>query len=302
MKNEDNAGVDRRDFLKLVGVGGAVFASGLYGCGGRAVQTPVEDFYFVQLTDTHWGFDGARANPDAAGTLPKAIAAVNALATRPEFVIFTGDLTHTTDDSAQRRARMQAFKTLAAELTVKRVYFIPGEHDAALDRGEAYRELFGALYYSFDHGGIHFVALDNGSDPRANLGETQLEWLAADLAQVARDTAIVVFAHRPMFDLYPEWDWTTRDARAALALLAPFARVNVFYGHIHQQHRHRTGHIEHRAAESLIFPLPAPGSVPQRGPVAWDPTRPYRGLGWRRVAAGARRSVPAVDDFPLRPA
>lgn len=302
MQNDNDGRFDRRDFLKLLGVGGAVFTSGLYGCAGRAARPATDDFYFVQLTDTHWGFEGAKANPDAKGTLPKAIAAVNRLATPPDFVMFTGDLTHTTDDARERRARMRAFKDIAAGLNVKRVHYIPGEHDAALDRGEAYRELFGEMYYAFDHRGIHFVALDNTSDPRAFLGEDQLAWLARDLAKVDRDTAIVVFAHRPLFDLYANWDWTTRDGAAALELLTPFPRVSVFYGHIHQQHRHSTGHIVHHAAESLIFPLPAAGSVPQRGPVPWDPAHPYRGLGWREVEAASSRPAPAIRDFSLQKA
>ncbi len=86
--------IDRRSFLKLGAVGGgAVFISGLSG-PARAAQ---DDFYFVQLSDVHWGFSGA-PNPDAQNTFRKAVATVNALETRPDFIIFTGDLTHTTDD------------------------------------------------------------------------------------------------------------------------------------------------------------------------------------------------------------
>lgn len=277
--------MDRRDFLKLSALGGgAVFASSLPGCatlgaGGGG------DFYFVQLSDTHWGFNGPVVNPDARGTLPKAIAAVNALAVQPDFIVFTGDLTHTTDDPAERRKRMREFKEVAGSLTNRNVRFLAGEHDAALDRGEAFRENFGATNYTFDHKGVHFIALDNVSDPGARLGDEQLAWLAADLAKQAKDARIVVLTHRPLFDLAPAWDWATRDGDKAVDLLMPYANVVVFYGHIHQENHHMTGHIAHHSAKSLIFPLPAPMSQPKRDPVKWDPANPYRGLGFREVEA-----------------
>jgi predicted MPP superfamily phosphohydrolase len=160
---------DRRQFLQLAGVGGAVFASGLSGAaraGDAMGPAGHDDFFFVQLSDTHWGFEGA-PNPDARGTLPKAVAAVNALAQAPDFVIFTGDLTHTTDDPKERRKRMAEFRDIAAELKVKTVRFIPGEHDASLDNGKAFKEFFGATNYSFEHKGVHFIVLDNVSDPGA---------------------------------------------------------------------------------------------------------------------------------------
>ena len=125
--------LDRRHFLQLAGVGGAVFMSGL-ARGAGAMPAAGEDFYFVQLSDSHWGFEGA-PNPDAHGTLPKAVASVNALAQTPDFVIFTGDLTHTTDDPRERRRRLAEFRDIVSALKVKNVRFIPGEHDAALDNG-----------------------------------------------------------------------------------------------------------------------------------------------------------------------
>jgi 3',5'-cyclic AMP phosphodiesterase CpdA len=198
--------LDRREFLELAALGsaGVVFASALEG-GTLAQATGADDFYFVQMSDTHWGFEGA-PNPDARGTLPKAISAVNRLTHKPDFIVFTGDLTHTTDDPAERRARMTEFKSIVGGLDVKTLRFMPGEHDASLDGGAAFRELFGPSYYSFEHKGIHFVAIDNVSDPRGLVDDGQLEWLADDLAQVEENTPIVVLAHRPLFDLAPEWD------------------------------------------------------------------------------------------------
>ncbi|HTQ76314.1 MAG TPA: metallophosphoesterase [Burkholderiales bacterium] len=276
--------IDRRDFLKLAGLGGAVFVSGLSGCAGMG-GAKEEDFYFVQLSDTHWGFKGPALNPDAEGTLQKAVAAVNALSFEPDFIVFTGDLTHTTDDPAERRRRLSQFRELVGGLKNRNVRFMPGEHDASLDNGKAWKEFFGPSYYSFDHKGVHFVAIDNVSDPQARIGEEQLAWLKADLAKHDRDARIVVFTHRPLFDLYPQWDWATRDGAQAIDILMPYNNVTVFYGHIHQENHHMTAHIAHHSAKSLIFALPAPGSLPKRVPVAWDPAQPYKGLGFRGVDA-----------------
>ncbi len=278
--------IDRRQFLQLAALGGgAVFASGLAGCASPGGAGAGEDFYFVQLSDTHWGFEGPAVNPDARGTLPKAIAAVNALAVPPDFVVFTGDLTHTTDDGAERRKRLGEFKAIAAGLKNPHVRFMPGEHDASLDNGTAWKEFFGETHYTFDHKGVHFIAIDNVSDPAARIGEEQLAWLKMDLARQPGNARIVVLTHRPLFDLAPQWDWATRDGAQALALLMDHPNVTVFYGHIHQEHHHMTGHIAHHSAKSLIFPLPAPGSQPKRDPIKWDATQPYKGLGFREVEA-----------------
>jgi len=288
-------GVDRRQFLKISGFGGLVFASGL-ARGADPYKSDSDEFYFVQLSDTHWGFQGP-PNPDAAGTLPKAVAAVNALDPQPDFIVFTGDLTHTTDDPAERRRRLSEFRKIVGELKTKQLRFMPGEHDASLDRGEAYKELFGATHYTFDHKGVHFLVLDNVSDPAARFGEEQLAWLKAELAKRSPDERIVVLTHRPLFPLYPQWDWATKDGEQAIALLMPYRNVTVFYGHIHQEHHFKTGHIEHHSAKSLIFPLPAPGSQPKRAPIAWDPAQPYRGLGFREIEAEPREYK--ITEYPV---
>ena len=286
---------DRRQFLRLAGYGGIVFASGLTGFStiaeaasstGKPAKT--EDFFFVQLSDTHWGFTGPAVNPDAEGTLKKAIAEVNALPQQPDFIVFTGDLTQTTDDDAVRRQRMKEFREIVSGLRVQDIRFLPGEHDASLDGGAAYKDFFGELHYSFDHKGVHFIALDNVSDARAILGDAQIEWLAADLKGRDKSAPIVVLTHRPLFDLAPSWDWATRDGDKALALLEPFDHVTVFYGHIHQENHHMTGNIAHHSADSLMWPLPAPLSVPKKGPIPWDAAAPYRGLGFRQIQSDAK--------------
>jgi len=299
-----NKGLDRRDFLKLAGLGGVVFASRLSGWVDAADKMPgagdrYEDFFFVQMSDSHWGFEGP-PNPDAKGTLRKAVGAVNSLERQPDFIFFTGDLTHTTDDPGERRNRLAQFRDIVSELKVKNVRFMPGEHDAALDWDKAYQEFFGKTHYTFDHKGVHFIVLDNVSDPAALIGDEQLRWLADDLKQLPQHAKIVVFTHRPLFDLYPQWDWATRDGAKAIELLMPHPNVTVFYGHIHQEHHHMTGHIPHHAARGLMFPLPAPGSQPKRTPLPWDPSQPYKGLGSRNVEAEVKTAEFVITELPIQ--
>jgi len=258
-----------------------------------------ESFYFVQLSDIHWGFNGPNINPDSQGTLKKAVAAVNGLDEQPDFVVFTGDLTQTTDDRKIRRDRMAEFRDIVSQLKVKTVRFMPGEHDASLDRGEAYQELFGDLHYTFDHNGVHFITLDNVSDPMAAVGEKQLQWLQADLKQLNKDARIVVLTHRPLFDLAPDWDWATRDGAAVIDTLLQHPNVTVLYGHIHQEHHHMTGHIAHHAAKSLMWALPEPGSVPRKAQIPWNAAEPYKGLGFRNVEAEVAQARYDIEEFPI---
>lgn len=292
--------MDRRQFARLAGLGGIAFASGLFTLAGgaRRALAAAGDFMFVQLSDTHWGFSGDKINPEAKNTLKMAIAAVNSLPMQPDFIVFTGDLTHSTDDDQERRRRMGEFRDIIKALKVQTIHLLPGENDAGLDNGAAFKEIFGDTHYSFDHKGVHFVVLDNASDPGAKIGDAQLAWLKQDLAKQDKAQPIVVFAHRPLFDLYPDWDWATRDGQAAIDILMPYQHVTVLYGHIHQEHHHMTGHIAHHAAESLIFPLPVAGSQPKRAPVPWDPAHPFQGLGWRSVDAEVKQAALALTEHP----
>jgi len=299
----------RRDFLKLAGLGGVVFVSGFgvrsFGSelrtssAAKGVGEKGGEFYFVQLSDTHWGFDGPAVNPDAQGTLKKAVAAVNGLDEQPDFIVFTGDLTHTTDDAKVRRDRMAGFRDIVSGLKTKKIYYLAGEHDAALDEGEAFQKFFGKLHYTFDHKGVHFIVLDNVSDPSAIVGDKQLGWLKADLAKRRKDQPIVVLTHRPLFDLAPDWDWATRDGQTVIDALMPYSNVTVFYGHIHQENHYSTGHIQHHAAKGLMFALPAPMSVPKKAPVPWDATAPYKGLGFRDIEADAKKTDYEITELPV---
>jgi 3',5'-cyclic AMP phosphodiesterase CpdA len=296
----DGERLSRRDFMKIAGLGGLVFASGLPGCATRGQAGAQSDFFFVQLSDVHWGYNNPKVNPEARTSLRRAIAAVNRLEEKPDFVVFTGDLTQTTDDPKVRRQRLAEFREQAAELKVPAVRFFAGEHDASLDRGEAYQEVIGGpLRYTFDHKGVHFIVLDNTSDPAPVLGAAQVEWLKADLAQRKADDPIVVLTHRPLFPLLPQWDWATRDGMAAVEALLPYRNVVVFYGHIHHEHHHRTGHIEHHAARSLMFPLSPVGTAAQKTQLPWNPAQPFDGLGFRGIHASATGAAPRVREQPL---
>ncbi|MCL2450210.1 MAG: metallophosphoesterase [Polyangiaceae bacterium] len=303
----------RRDFLQLMGVGGVVFGSGLTGCATRAAggspgaasagaaappaSPPSDDFFFLQLTDTHWGYKGP-ANPHADITLEHAIATINSADVQPDFIVFTGDLTHNTDQPTERHDRLSRVRELVSTLKVKDLRFLPGEHDAGADHGDAYRSVFGETHYSFDHKGVHFVALDNVSNGDAGIGPEQLQWLSTDLAALSPNVPVIVFAHRPLFDLAPDWDWTTKDGAAAIEVLSRRPNVTVFYGHIHQELHKTTGAIAHHSSRSLVFPLPAPGSVPKKAPLPWDPSSPDHGLGWRQIAR--ERAATRITEIAYR--
>jgi hypothetical protein len=292
--------MDRREFLKLLGIGGVVFVSGLSPLAHAAGEKGPGDFFFLQLSDIHWGFNNPKINPDFAGTFKKAVEQVNSLSVQPDFIMFTGDLSHTTDDDKERRKRLAEFRDIAAGLKVKTVRFMPGEHDASLDNGAAFQEFFGATHYTFAHKGVNFIVIDNVSDPTGSIGEVQLQWLADELKKLPKDARIVVFTHRPLFDLAPTWDWATRDGAKAIDLLMPYRNVVVFYGHIHQEHHHMTGHIPHHAAHGLMYPLPAPLSQPKKAPVPWDPARPYKDLGFRGVRTKMEKADYTVTEYPIR--
>jgi hypothetical protein len=300
-----NTRLSRRDFVKavgLAGIGTAIYS--VDGWGRTATDAPnpsdpivpATGFSFVQMSDTHWGFSNPAINPDFAGTLKKAISQVNSLPRQPDFIVFTGDLTQTTDDDGVRRKRMNEFREIIKDLHVTDIHFLPGEHDAGLDNGQAFEEIFGKTHYSFDHKGVHFVALDNVSDPHASLGDAQLQWLSSDLKALDKGARLIVLTHRPLFDLAPDWDWATTDGARAIEMLAPFSNVAVIYGHIHQVNHYSAGNIQHHSAMGLMWPLPAPHSIPKKAPIPWDPTHPYKGLGLRSVQTNATNDI---TEMPL---
>jgi hypothetical protein len=293
-----NRPIDRRTFLRIsaasIGFGAlyrvapAWAASGLAGDTMRRMAAKngegLTPFSFVQLSDTHVGFQGP-PNPTGTKAFERAVEIVNGLAKPPELILFTGDLTHDSEVQSERVDRMRRFKEIAGRLKVKVQKMIPGEHDAGIDGGALYRETFGETFYSFDHRGVHFVALDNVSRPKPEVGPERIAWLKKDLSRFPPTAPIVVLTHRPLFDLKPEWEWFTRDGDEVMNVLAPFENVTVLYGHIHRENVHVTAHSRHYAARSLAWAFPDPAKTAEKKPVPFDAEQPFRNLGLRVLHA-----------------
>lgn len=287
----------RRDFFRLTG-GALWITAGAAACaragGGTSPRVPSttapttgdgrEGFLLMQITDTHWGYTGP-ANPDPRGTVERAVAEIAAWPQRPDLVIHTGDVSQLTTDAAERKARLTEAKQLFAKLGAE-LHAIPGEHDASLDHGAVFREVFGPTHWAFEHRGVYFIGLDNASDPKGGLGADQLAWFEAEVAKVPAAAQLIVFCHRPLFALAQTWDWYTGDGDKALAILEKHPGTTVFYGHIHQANLAKTGATLHASSRALVFPLPAPMSVPEKKPLPWDPAAPDHGLGYRGIALG----------------
>ena len=277
----DDLDGDRRNFLKCMAWAGtgALFAfdGGLTSSIGldSALAAPLrpkgtQPFTFVQISDSHIGFNKP-PNADARATFREAIAKVQALPVRPDFIIHTGDVSQLSRDEEFDDADQML------KATGLPVFFIPGEHDMLdPEGGKAFLQRFGkgskgAGWYSFDHRGVHFIALVNVADLKpggmGNLGAEQLKWLQADLAGRPSSTPIVVFAHIPLWTVYADWGWGTRDSEQALELLKRFGSVTVLNGHIHQITQKVEGRIAFHTARSTAFPQPAPGTAPSPGPL-----------------------------------
>ena len=225
---------------------------------------------FVQISDSHMGFDKA-ANPDVVSTFKAAVDKINALPAPPAFILHTGDISH-----LSKPEEFDTVDQLLKTASAKDVFFVPGEHDVLNDDGKQYLERYGkgtqgAGWYSFDNKGVHFVGLVNVMNLKAgglgSLGAEQLEWLEKDVKHLSKSTPIVVFAHIPLWSVYPEWGWGTDDSGQALSYLKRFGSVTVLNGHIHQTMQKVEGNITFHTASSTAFPQPKPGQGPSPGPL-----------------------------------
>jgi Icc protein len=272
-ENHDHDGVDRRGFLKCMAWAGTGTLCVLQGgvmssyALGDVLQHKVGkihgDLSFVQLSDSHIGFKNA-ANPDVTATLREAIAKVNALAIPPAFALHTGDLT--------QNSKPDEFDTLAESLKslkAERIFYVPGEHDVLNDNGQRYHDRFGQGtqgdgWYSFDQKGVHFIGLVNVRNLKANglgsLGQDQIDWLKKDVSHLKHSTPVVVFAHIPLWSVYPQWGWGTEDSEQALGLLRHFPSLTVLNGHIHQTMQRVEGNVTFHTACSTAFPQAQPGA------------------------------------------
>ena len=299
-------GIDRRGFLRCMQWAGTAvvwsFAGGVPVSRLIAAnkKTRGEDFTFVQISDSHIGFNKP-ANPDVVGTLKTAVENINTLERAPDFLIHTGDLTHL--------ARASEFDDLGQVLKGSRqgqVFYVPGEHDVTGDDGKQYLERFGKGssgngWYSFNHKGVHFVGLNNAVqlEGLGKIGQEQLDWLRKDLTSISSSTPVVVFAHIPLWSVYPEWGWATSDSEQALTLLRRFGSVTVLNGHIHQVMQKVEGNVAFHTAMSTAFPQPAPGSAPAAGPMKVPAERLRQVLGVCDVNFVPGRHRLAVVDKPL---
>src|SRR4249920_1835007 len=236
---------------------------------GSMMSNGTSALRFVQISDSHIGFDKP-ANTDVTGTLRAAIAKIKAAPEQPSFVLHTGDLTHLSKPS-----EFDGLQQVMSELALP-VFYVPGEHDVLEDDGRSYLERFGkgtqgAGWHSFDQGGVHFIGLVNVVNLKAgglgSLGEEQLEWLEKDVKRLQSSTPIVVFAHIPLWSVYPEWGWGTDDSAQALAYLKKFGSVTVLNGHIHQIMQKVEGNVTFHTAASTAFPQPQPGKADSPGPM-----------------------------------
>jgi plastocyanin len=273
----------------------------------RATTTPQAaggGLRFVQISDSHIGFDKP-ANTNVTATLRAAIARIKAEPEPPSFVLHTGDLTH-----LSKPAEFDTLQQVLAELSLP-IFYVPGEHDVLEDDGKSYLQRFGrgtqgAGWQSFDQSGVHFIGLVNVVNLKAGglgtLGNEQLEWLEKDVKHLKSSTPIVVFAHIPLWSVYPEWGWGTEDSARALSYLKRFGSVSVLNGHIHQVMQKVEGHVTFHTAMSTAFPQPAPGSAPSPGPMKVADDRLRTMLGLSRISFHDVNHPIAITDLPLEAA
>ena len=280
LHDHNHDGIDRRGFLKCMAwagtgalcvmQGGVLKSYSMSRANEWNAAKMAGDLSFAQISDSHMGFNKA-ANPDVAATLQAAVDKINALSVPPEFLLHTGDISHL--------ARPEEFDTVDQILkgaVAKDVFFVPGEHDVIGDEGKQYRDRYGKGtqgegWYSFEKKGVHFIGLVNVVNLKAgglgNLGGKQLQWLEADVKRLKASTPVVVFAHIPLWSVYPEWGWGTDDSAQALSYLKKFGSVSVLNGHIHQIMQKVEGNVTFHTAASTAFPQPQPGKADSPGPM-----------------------------------
>ncbi len=310
--DHDDDGVDRRGFLKCMAWAGTgalcVLQGGVlksYALGGPAdlgKAMAAGSLSFVQISDSHMGFNKP-ANTDVAATLRAAVEKINALPAAPELMLHTGDISH-----LSKPEQFDTVDQILKSASVKDVFFVPGEHDVLDDNGRTYFERYGKGtqgkgWRSFDKKGVHFIGLVNVIDLQQGglglLGREQLAWLEDDLKPLRSSTPIVVFAHIPLWSVYPAWGWGTDDSAQALAYLKRFGSVTVLNGHIHQVMQKVEGHITFHTAMSTAFPQPQPGMAEGPGPLQVPAERLRSVLGISAVSYVQGRQALAVVDSSL---
>jgi len=311
LQNLNDDGIDRRGFLKCMAwagtglvwtISGGIPVSQAFAKGNNNAGAKSGELSFVQISDSHMGFNKA-ANPDVVATLQAAINKINGFPNQPEFLLHTGDISHL--------SRPEEFDTVDQVLkssNAKDVFFVPGEHDVLDDNGKSYLERYGkntqgAGWYSFDKKGVHFIGLVNVMNLKAgglgSLGGEQLEWMEKDVKHLKHSTPIVVFAHIPLWSVYPQWGWGTEDSAQALGYLKKFGSVTVLNGHIHQIMQKVEGNVSFHTAMSTAFPQPQPGKADSPGPMKVPAEQLRSVLGITDVNYIRGKHSLAIVDSPL---
>ena len=302
--NQD--GIDRRGLLKCMAwagtgviwtVSGGLLNSRVFGQNTEAMKGELN---FVQISDTHIGFNQP-ANPNVGATLQATIQKINALPDQPDLILHTGDLSH-----MSKPGEYDTLDQMLKTAKPSHVFFVPGEHDTSIDDGKEYLRRYGKNtkgrgWFSFDHKDVHFVGLSNVAALEAlgKLGDEQLRWLEADLKPQPSSRPVVVFAHIPLWSIYPDWGWGTEDSAQALGLLKRFGSVTVLNGHIHQVMQKVEGNVIFHTAMSTAFPQPAPGAAKGPGPMKVDDDKLRSVLGITKVQSVMNKHSLAVVDSTL---
>jgi 3',5'-cyclic AMP phosphodiesterase CpdA len=265
---------------------------------GKSLGKPL----FVQISDTHIGFN-KEANPDVAGTLTHTIDIVNRMSVQPALIIHTGDITH-----LSKPAEFDLAQQLFTRLRTAEMHTVPGEHDTTDATVTEYFNRFGKAsnnkgYYSFDHSGVHFIALINVLQFKpgglGTLGAEQLDWVAQDLKHRSASTPIVVFAHMPLWTIYEPWGWGTGDADQLMNQLRRFGSVTVLNGHIHQIVQKVEGNMTFHTARSTSYPQPLAGVGSGPGPLKVSTDQLSAMLGITSVSVVKHPSSLALIDTAL---
>ena len=278
--NHNPDGIDRRGFLKCMAWAGTgtlcVMKGGVlnsYDLSGFTAQDAAKangELSFAQISDSHMGFNKP-ANTDVVATLKAAVDKLNGLPAPPEFLLHTGDISH-----LSRPEEFDTVDQILKSAVAKDVFFVPGEHDVIGDDGKQYLERYGknsqgAGWYSFDKKGVHFLGLVNVMNLKAgglgSLGAEQLAWIEKDLRPLSSSVPVIVFAHIPLWSVYPEWGWGTEDSAQVLTMLKRFGSATVLNGHIHQTMQKVEGTVTFHTAASTAFPQPQPGKADSPGPM-----------------------------------
>jgi 3',5'-cyclic AMP phosphodiesterase CpdA len=311
--SDENLVLSRRNALKCMAYGGAgtlfVLAGGVFtpmdlarAADDRPGTARLGKPLFVQISDTHIGFN-KDANPDVNGTLTQTIDIVNAMPEQPALIIHTGDISH-----LSRPAEFDQAQQMFSRLRTTELHSVPGEHDTQDPTVTEYFNRFGKAsnnkgYYSFDHAGVHFIALINVLQFKpgglGTLGADQLAWVTADLKARSSSTPIVVFAHMPLWTIYEPWGWGTGDADQLMEPLRRFGSVTVLNGHIHQIVQKVEGNMTFHTARSTAYPQPTAGEGAGPSPLKVPADQLPRMLGVTSVSVVKHPSSMMMTDTTL---